>query len=635
MKTVIIVVIAACFFIVVVSGIIRIIEHIRRGEPWSAVAAGIKTGVVSVAGTILINLASSYMYDALTPVSCPSDTKTDTGITSTGPGEDGSDPSSADREDGSEPPSADREEASRESVPETDKTAETLEEQTASAERSSGNESGKKESEEKDSKAPEPSPEDITGKTSVDGTIDERGQKNLYRYTAPVSGVYRFDSDLSAGGQVCIRISGENGVSVSYGTNGLTINLEAGKTYVLGVEYRNGPCSYTVNIGTPVPVSDITGSSYVYGSIAYRDQRDEYRYTAPTEGTYRFDSDLSAGGQVCIRVSGENGVSVDYGTNGLTLDLEAGKTYILSVEYRNGPCDYAVSIGVPISVEDVSGSASVSGAITFQDQKDRYRYTASVSGTYRFDAVVDAGAQVCVRVSGENGSSLSYGTNGLTMDLEAGKTYVLGVEYRGGTSGYTVNIGAPIAVSDITGALLVSGRISYQDQKDRYRFTALTGGTYRFDAGLDAGVNVRLRISGENGSSLSYGTNGLTMDLEAGKTYILSVEYRNGFSDYGVGIGIPSEIGEITGQESVLGSITYQDQKNQYYYTAPVSGKYSFTANLSEGETVRLRVSGENGESLSYGTNSLTVDLEAGKRYILGVEYKGCLCGYEVAIGYE
>ena len=76
MKTVIIVVIAACFFIVVVSGIIRIIEHIRRGEPWSAVAAGIKTGVVSVAGTILINLASSYMYLVLripkrTPVSLP------------------------------------------------------------------------------------------------------------------------------------------------------------------------------------------------------------------------------------------------------------------------------------------------------------------------------------------------------------------------------------------------------------------------------------------------------------------------------------------------------------------------------------------------------------------------------------
>ena len=117
--------------------------------------------------------------------------------------------------------------------------------------------------------------------------------------------------------------------------------------------YTNGPCDYSVNIGTPIEIHNITGSSTVSGSITYCDQKDRYLYTASISGTYRFEIKLDAAAEVRIRISGENGKSIDYGSNALSIDLEAEKTYILSVEYRNGPCDYSVNIGTPIEIHNI------------------------------------------------------------------------------------------------------------------------------------------------------------------------------------------------------------------------------------------------------------------------------------------
>ena len=61
--------------------------------------------------------------------------------------------------------------------------------------------------------------EDITERTSISGRIDEEGQKNSYMFKAEVEGTYRFDTDLSSGGKVQVRISGENDETISSGIN--------------------------------------------------------------------------------------------------------------------------------------------------------------------------------------------------------------------------------------------------------------------------------------------------------------------------------------------------------------------------------------------------------------------------------
>ena len=157
--------------------------------------------------------------------------------------------------------------------------------------------------------------EDITGKTVFSGSIVEEGQKNNYKFTSKVAGTYHFSSDLSAGGEIRVRICGENGESIDYGTNALTIDLQADKIYVISIEYKNGPCDFTINIGIPIVVNDITGNASVSGNISYEDKKDKYLYTASIDGTYHFGTNLSAGGEVKVRISGENGNSINYGYN--------------------------------------------------------------------------------------------------------------------------------------------------------------------------------------------------------------------------------------------------------------------------------------------------------------------------------
>ena len=111
-------------------------------------------------------------------------------------------------------------------------------------------------------------------------------------------------------------------------------------------------------------ITDIAGQTTIDGEITYRDQTNQYYYTAPTSGSYHIDTDLTSGAEVRVRVSGENGKSIKYDTNALTIDLEEDKKYIISIEYRNGPCNYTASIGVPMKMTDITGQTTIHGQIT-------------------------------------------------------------------------------------------------------------------------------------------------------------------------------------------------------------------------------------------------------------------------------
>ena len=291
---------------------------------------------------------------------------------------------------------------------------------------------------------------DITGKTTLSGRIAYESQKDQYKYTAPVNGTYRFDTDLSAGSSVTVQIDGENGNYIKNGRNSLTIDLEAGQTYILSIEHYDGICDYTVSIGVPIEIEDITNQTTIVGKITYKDQKNKYLYTAPTTGTYRFDTDLSAGSSVTVQIDGENGNYIKNGRNSLTIDLEAGQTYILSIEHYDGICDYTVSIGVPIEIEDITNQTTIVGKITYKDQKNKYLYTAPTTGTYRFDTDLSAGSSVTVQIDGENGNYIKNGRNSLTIDLEARQTYILSIEHYDGICDYTINIGVPAETIDIT-----------------------------------------------------------------------------------------------------------------------------------------------------------------------------------------
>lgn len=233
--------------------------------------------------------------------------------------------------------------------------------------------------------------EDITGVVEITGRIVKEDQEIRYRYVPQVSGTYHFYTDSSAGVDVRIEISGENGAVIESGKNKMTVDLESGNLYVVKIEYSNGLCDYMLKIGVPKEIEEITGKTSFAGTITYENQVDQYLYTAPVGGVYHLYTNRSAGGEVRIKLNGENGNFIDSGRNQLTMDLEKGKSYRIFVEETKGYCDYQAEIGVPIEVADITGAVSVAGRIFYQGQKDQYLYTPSISGLYHFGTELSSG----------------------------------------------------------------------------------------------------------------------------------------------------------------------------------------------------------------------------------------------------
>ena len=283
-------------------------------------------------------------------------------------------------------------------------------------------------------------------------------------------------------------------------------------------------------------LTNISSQTSVSGSVIERDQVNQYRYTAPTDGTYQFDSGLDYG-KVSLQIDNAYGGKLASGSSSMSAELEAGKTYILRVKYSSTPMDYTIQIGVPNPVTDITGQTSVSGSLTYLTQSDRYTYTASISGVHQFNAVGMNFNALRLAVLNPQGQKLNSGSPSVSVTLEAGKTYTLCVETTSHFLDYTIHVNVPNPPVDVTASAQAAGTLTYSSQIDQYYDTAPADGSYRFDTGLGYG-GVSMKVQDENGTSCGVSANSLTVTLKAGTQYILNVykEYANLPVEYTVSI---------------------------------------------------------------------------------------------------
>ena len=307
---------------------------------------------------------------------------------------------------------------------------------------------------------------DITGYTVVEDSIEFRDQRNVYLFTPPITGRYRFEiSDLTEGTDHEVNLlvynsGGGEEASTSYGImngDGLTIrDMQAGETYQIQVRHYSGYDSYNLNIGYQKESVDISGYNIVADSIQYRDQNNVYFFTPTVAGRYRFEiSNLTKGSSNEVNLyvlnsrDGEED-STSYGIgngDGLTIrDMQAGETYQIQVRQYSGYDMYRLNIGLQKETVDISEYSSVSDSIQYTDQRNVYTFTPSSSGKYRFEiqGLTDgSNNEVNVLVfnsrGGEEGST-SYGISngeGLEIaDLQAGENYQVQVRYYSGFDSY-------------------------------------------------------------------------------------------------------------------------------------------------------------------------------------------------------
>ena len=302
---------------------------------------------------------------------------------------------------------------------------------------------------------------DVTQVTEMKDSIEFTDQRNVYSFTAPRDGRYRFEmSGITSGCAVELYVFNSLGESLgsdTYCTNGEGVtlkSLKAGETYSINVRYASGYSGYTLSIGNQKPTVDVSGLTKLTDSIEFTDQRNVYTFTPSVDGRYRIEIEgLKSGCAVELYVfnSLDETVSSDtYCTNGegVTLkSLSASETYEIQVRQSSGTCAYTLNIGNQKTTTNISDNMVISDSIEYTDQRNVYLFTAKKSGDHTFTiSGLESGCAVELYAFNdldETVKSDTYCTNGeeITIkDVTAGETYEIQVRHSSGTSDYKLTI---------------------------------------------------------------------------------------------------------------------------------------------------------------------------------------------------
>ncbi len=304
-------------------------------------------------------------------------------------------------------------------------------------------------------------PIDLTGYTEILDSIEFIDQRNVYHFSVPLTGRYRFDmSEIYSGTDVELYIFDSLGNTVAsdtYCTNGdgITVrDLHAGAVYDIQVCQDNGFSGYKLSIGYQKSTVDISDYTIVNDSIEYTDQRNVYSFTVPVDGRYRFEQSGMTGGTdvelYMFNYLEETVASDTYCTNGdgITVkDLKAGETYEVQIRQDNGFSSYTLSIGKQKETVDISDKTCVSDSVEFTDQRNVYSFTAKSSGDVTITiSGLESGVVVEAYVFDDLDSTVvsdTYFTNGDSITIKGcsvGEHYEIQIRQDSGMSNYTLNI---------------------------------------------------------------------------------------------------------------------------------------------------------------------------------------------------
>ncbi len=302
---------------------------------------------------------------------------------------------------------------------------------------------------------------DISGLTEVKDSTEFADQRNVYWFTVPRSGRYRFEiSRMMKGTTVQIRMVNdleETVASDGYCVNGdgITVSdLKVGEVYRIEVIQNEEVGNYILTVGQQKDSVDISELTRITDSVEYTDQRNVYWFTVPRDGRYRFGfSRMMNGFAVEVRVYNdleEIVVSDGYCTNedGVTLyEAKAGEIYRVEVTQLEGTGSYILAVGPQKERVRIGRRTVVRDSIEYTDQCNVYELTADSAGEVRLTAEgMENGFAVelvVVNDLGEIITSDGYCANGDTLTvsgLSAGETVEIRVRQLDGTGEYTLTV---------------------------------------------------------------------------------------------------------------------------------------------------------------------------------------------------
>ncbi|MCM1158324.1 MAG: hypothetical protein NC300_05865 [Bacteroidales bacterium] len=378
----------------------------------------------------------------------------------------------------------------------------------------------------------------------ISGAITYESEHLSYTYTAITTGRYHFDFDYSdINNPFYFSIFDSSGESISESVandDGISADLVEDEIYTICVDEYNGLLdNFSVKINEPTPASTIEGTSFS-DSITYEDQENIKYYQAPVTGIYHFSFDISDVNhpfQFYLSDSRKKILADTTSLDGATVKLEKDEIYTITIEEYSGLLDaYTISIGVPQEPVQIT-EKQFSGTISYADQIDLFYYTAPRTGTYRFDFdssnVNNSFLFKMYDSKKREISSCSSEDKGSTLNLTKNETYEIQIcESLGLLDNYTITIGVPKKTKRITD-FPISGKLTYEDQCNIYKYTAPYSGEYTFEFQIsDVNYYYTFTIFTENQKEIAYtfsNNNQETVELNQGETYTIQIKQNSGY----------------------------------------------------------------------------------------------------------
>ena len=187
-----------------------------------------------------------------------------------------------------------------------------------------------------------------------------------------------------------------------------------------------------------------------------------------------------------------------------------------------------------------------------------------------------------------------------------------------------------------------SGQISEEEQIDKYEYVAPETGVYHFAFDVsDVNSSFDFLITNLKNEVLTrtyFGGEEPTIELIQGETYKISVEQKYGLLDmYTIDIGIPEPVKNVDG-DNFESEITFEGQRDEYYYLAPSTGKYYFEYIISDVNcSLNFQIYDSKNELLKQSNSDtsqgVTVDLVKDERYKININQRYGFVDYKVLIG--
>lgn len=199
---------------------------------------------------------------------------------------------------------------------------------------------------------------DISDLTYLTDSVEYTDQRNVYSFTVPKDGRYRFElSGMKNGTAVELYVFNsleETVAADTYCTNGEGVTVKGavtGEVYDVQIRQEIGLCTYNFTIGQQKETVSIGNNTIVNDSIEYTDQRNVYSFTADHSGDVTITiTGLSSGTAVELYVFNdlEETVALDtYFQNNDSLivkNVSAGTHYEVQVRQDTGMSKYTLTI---------------------------------------------------------------------------------------------------------------------------------------------------------------------------------------------------------------------------------------------------------------------------------------------------